>query len=83
MVNRKLFSTIESFSDFNKSKIGNMGGMRLAAKWDPQKRNANRLKNSGWKSLWLNFWNPKIEDIKVGKLYSIIPNIEIIDAENK
>jgi hypothetical protein len=44
-VRKELLLVIGSFSTFSNNKIGNTGGIMFAARWEPQKRNASRLKN--------------------------------------
>ena len=74
---------MESFSTFSNNKIGNTGAIRFAAKWDPQKRKAKRLKKTLSKLLMGSLSKPKIDDMNEGNKYSIIPKIDINDAAIK
>ena len=82
-VNKILFLTMGSFSDLRSNNIGNTGGIRFAAKCEPQKRNANRVKYAvpsmplGW------YGNPKIFATSDGNTNSMIPIIDMVVAAYK
>ena len=72
-----------SFSAFSNNNIGNTGGSRFAAKWEPQNRKAKRVKKilSG---VFIGLLRkPNIDDMNEGNWYSIIPKIDINDAASK
>ena len=72
-----------SFSAFSNNKIGNTGGIRFAAKWEPQKRKAKRVKKILSGRFIGLLRKPNIDDMNEGNWYSIIPSIAIIDAAIK
>ena len=74
---------MESFSTFSNNKIGNTGAIRFAAKWDPQKRKAKRVKKILPGTFIGLLWKPNIDDMSEGNKYSIIPKIDINDAVSK
>ena len=65
------------------NKMGNAGGTRLAARCEPQKRNAKREKNIVLPVDTYSFWKPNTEPTIDGDRNSKIPSIEIVEAENK
>tara|TARA_B100000700_G_C14413561_1_gene564771 strand:+ start:149 stop:427 length:279 start_codon:yes stop_codon:yes gene_type:complete len=79
MVRIMLLLVKGSFSAFNNNNIGNTGGIRFAAKWEPQKRKANRLKRILSDKYIDCFVKPNIDDIIDGKIDSVIPRIDIIE----
>ena len=71
------------FSTFSNINIGNTGAIRFAAKWDPQKRKAKRVKIILSGVFIGLIWKPNIDDMNEGNRYSIIPKIDINDAASK
>ena len=72
-----------SFSAFSNNNIRNTGGIRFAARWDPQNRKAKRAKKMFSELLMAWVWKPNIEDINEGNMKSKIPKIDINDAASK
>ena len=72
-----------SFSAFSNNKIGNTGGIRFAAKWEPQKRKAKRVKKILLGISLALLEKPNIEDMNEGNKNSVIPRIDINDAASK
>ena len=70
---------MESFSAFSNNKIGNTGGIRFAAKLEPQKRKAKRVKLIFSDISKNSFSKPNIDDIIKGNKYSAIPRIDIME----
>ena len=82
-VRKELLLAIGSFSAFSNNKIRNTGGMRFAARCEPQKRNASREKNMVSPINTDSSWKPNTAATVDGNKNSRIPRIEIIEAENK
>ena len=74
---------MEGFSIFSNINIGNTGAIRFAAKWDPQKRKAKRVKKILSVAFIGLLWKPNIDDMNDGDRYSIKPKIDINDAVSK
>ena len=72
-----------SFSAFSNNNIGNTGGIRFAARCEPQKRNANREKIEPVDIKIDSLSKPNKDDMNEGNKNSVIPRIDIIEAENK
>ena len=72
-----------SLSDFSNNNMGNIGGIRFAARCEPQKRNDKREKNIVLPINPDSTWCPNTAAIVDGNINSRIPMIEIIEAENK
>ena len=72
-----------SFSAFRNNKIGNTGATRFAAKWEPQKRKAKRVKKILSGTFIGLLRKPNIDDMNEGNWNSIIPIIDINDAASK
>ena len=82
-VRKELLLAIGSFSTFSNNKIRNTGGMRFAARCEPQKRNASRENNMASPKNTDSFWKPNTAATVDGNKNSRIPRLEIIEAENK
>ena len=82
-VNKYLLLVIESFSPFSNNNIGNTGGIRFAARCEPQKRNAKRENIEPTYIDSTSISKPNKDDMNEENWYSIIPSIAIIDAAIK
>ena len=81
---RKYFLLVRgSPSAFNSNNMGNIGGIRFAARCEPQKRNDKREKNIVFPINPYSSWWPNTAAIIDGNINSRIPMIEIVEAENK
>ena len=82
-VNKYLLLVIESFSPFSNNNIGNTGGIRFAARCEPQKRNAKRENIEPAYIELTSISKPNKDDMNEGNKYSIIPRIDIAETANK
>ena len=82
-VNKYLLLVIESFSPFSNNNIGNTGGIKFAARCEPQKRNAKRENIKPTYIDETSISKPNINDINEGNKYSVIPRIDIAEVANK
>ena len=74
---------IGSLSDFKSNNIGNTGGIRFAARWEPQNKNAIREKYIESTILLVCPWKLKIVAVNDGNTDSVTPNIDMPVAVSK